>query len=248
MKRRSLLVLLVVSLIVLTSVLYISTHRKPSSGTGREAVIVDGLSDEFPNPMLIRDVINLLEGEGYQVDVYNCSSVTVEFYGSLPSMGYELILLRIHSAPMDGGSKPGAALFTYEPPPGKYMVEQLMGWVRIARTLTRGDRFYAVTPSFMREGMEGEFDHTVLFMMSCYGFVDDTLPKIFIEKGASAFVGWTERVTPEHMDRATLILLEKMLVEGFSMIDAVRYTMEEVGADPSYGGRLDVYTQNMKSR
>lgn len=247
MIRRSRFIPIAVLLIAVVSILYLSVSHKQPIETERKAAIVDGLSEDFPRPKFIGEVVNLLKGGGYRVEVYNSSSLTVEFYEGLPSMGYELILMRVHSAPMDNGSKPGAAMFTCERPPGRYMTEMFLGWVKIARTLTRGERFYAVTPAFIEESMEGDFDHTVIFLMSCYGFVDDTLAKIFIEKGASTFVGWTEKVAPDHMDKAALILLEKMMVEEFSIADAVRYTMEEVGADPTYGGKLEFYTENMGS-
>lgn len=239
MKRRRQFLLLLVSLIALTSVIYITTRPESYPAKGKKAAIVDGLSEEFPNPEFLEEAVKFLEEADFQVEVFNSSSLTVAFYENLPSGHYGIILLRVHSAPMDRG--PGAALFTSERPPGEYMTEQFIGWVRIARTLTQGDRFYAVTPQFMRDKMDGEFEDTMIISMSCYGCVDDTLAKIFIEKGASTFIGWTELVGANHMDKATLVLLEKLLIGGCSVADAVGYTMEEVGEDPTYGSELTFF-------
>ncbi len=207
----------------------------------RAAAIVDGLSDEFPNQRFISEASRILREGGYTVDVFNASSVTVAFYRSLPSRGYDLIILRVHSAPMDEGKIPGAALFTGESREGMYMIEQLLGWVRMARTLTRGERFYAVTPSFLEEALEGRFNDTTILLMSCYGLIDETLGRIITGMGAQAFVGWTDRVTPEHMDRAAIIILEKLVGEGSTIEAAVEHAAKALGPDPAYGGELRVY-------
>ncbi len=39
-----------------------------------------------------------MRGAGYDVDYYKGEDVTVELYRSLPSFGYKLIVLRVHSA------------------------------------------------------------------------------------------------------------------------------------------------------
>jgi len=208
----------------------------------RKAAIIDGLSSEFPNKPFTLEARELLEKAGYRVDVFNESSVTVKFYGDLASKGYGFIILRVHSAPMDGGEIPGAALFTSEKVNSfGYAVEQFAGWVKIARPLTNDERFYAVTPDYIEERMEGKFENTVIILMSCFGLSDETLAKIFIGKGASSFIGWTERVTTWHMDQATLLILRKVVNEKISVTDAVDMTRNEVGADPVYGGELKYF-------
>lgn len=240
MKRYTQFAILLASLIAIASGIYIATRPNPPSEEIKNVAIVDGLSEEFPNPEFVKEAIELFETEGFQVEIFNISSITVGFYENLPNGNYGIILLRVHTAPMDKG--PGAALFTGERPPGKYSIEQFAGWVRIARTLTREERFYAVTPDFMIDKMEGEFEDTIIISMSCYGFIDDTLANIFSEKGASAFIGWTELATVNHIDNATLVLLEKILIDGYSIAEAVEYTVEKVGNDPIYESELKFST------
>lgn len=227
---------------LLLGVLIVYWWQRPSGSQGeRLAAIVDGLSEEFPNQRLITEASKILKEGGYKVDVFNISSVTVSFYRSLPSKGYEILILRVHSAPMDEGRIPGAALFTGEKREGMYMLEQFMGWVRMAKTLTRGEKFYAVTPSFLEEALEGHFKNTTILLMSCYGSIDDTLGRILTERGAYAFVGWTDRVTPEHMDRAAILILEKLIGERLSLMEAVEHAAKTLGPDPVYGGELRAY-------
>lgn len=235
-------VLLFSAISLLLAVLAFYWFQSPGGSRERRlAAIVDGLSEEFPDQRFISEASRILKEGGYTVDVFNVSSVTVAFYRTLPSKGYEIIILRVHSAPMDEGRIPGAALFTGERGEGMYLLEQLMGWVRMARTLTRGERFYAVTPSFLEEALEGSFKNTTILLMSCYGSIDDTLGRILTGRGAYAFVGWSDRVTPEHMDRAALIILEKLVGERLSLLEAVEQAAEAVGPDPVYGGELRLY-------
>jgi hypothetical protein len=208
-----------------------------------EAAIIDGLSEEFPNPLFIEEASELLLNGGYSIDYYNSSQVSLDLYKTLPEKKYDLIILRIHSAPMDGNN-PGAAFFTTENQQGLYFTEQLLGWVRRARTLTRGDRYYAVTPGFFIEGMKGSFNDTVILTMSCYGAIDDTLAQIFIGKGAKAYLGWDEKVTAAHMDEITLILLQQHIEDGKTLHDSVKYVMDEYGKDPFYDSQLILYSRS----
>lgn len=242
--RRWLLLLPLISALLVVFVFYWSQSPRESQEK-RLAAIVDGLSEEFPNQRFISEVSRILKEGGYTVDIFNMSSVTVAFYRSLPSKKYDIIILRVHSAPMDEGRIPGAALFTGESGEGRYMLEQLMGWVRIARTLTRGERFYAVTPSFLEEALEGSFKNTTILLMSCYGSIDDTLGRILTGRGAYAFVGWTDRVTPEHMDRAAIIILEKLVGERLHLEKAVEQAAKLLGPDPVYGGELRAYLKRV---
>ena len=234
--------------VILISIIFVGAFvlRKPDNQPEPiylKAAIIDGLSEEFPNPDFIADATGILTSGGYEVDYYNSSKVTVEMYKTLPERGYDLIILRIHTAPMDGNN-PGAAFFTTEDQQGLYFTEQFLGWVRRARTLTRGDRYYAVTPVFFVEGMKGSFNDTVILTMSCYGAIDDTLASIFIGRGAKAYIGWDEKVTANHMDEVTHILLEEYVTKENSLQDAVANVMEEYGEDPFYNSRLILFSRN----
>jgi hypothetical protein len=239
--KRLALISIIIIVLGVGGFLYFRGDSNPPKDIVLTAAIIDGLSEEFPNPPFIEETRESLEDGGYQVDYYNSSQVTVELYETLPTLGYDIVILRIHSAPMDLGKKPGAALFTSESEPGLHFTKQLLGWVRMARTLTSGDRYYAVTPSFFLEGMKGEFNDTGIITMSCYGAVDNYLASIFIEKGASSFIGWSEKVSAGHMDEATSVLLSKLFDDGLDLKEAVAYTRENVGEDPTYGSELILY-------
>jgi hypothetical protein len=237
-RRRFAFIVILIS-ILLIGVFVLRKPNNPPKSKDLEAAIVDGLSGEFPNPDFIADATAILTSSGYNVDYYNSSQVTLELYKNLPETGYHLILLRIHCAPMD--NSPGAAFFTSESEQGLYFTEQLLGWVRRAKTLTTEDRYYALTPVFFIEGMKGSFNDTLIVTMSCYGAIDETLASIFIERGAEAYLGWDEKVSAKHMDDMALGFLKNYLVEENSLEEAVNYVIEVYGQDPFYNSNLILY-------
>ena len=89
-------------------------EKKDPMAAVSEAVkpIVYYVDRGIPEP--IRTAV--LEGAGYQVDVVSGEAVDVEAYRSLPERGYGLLVLRVHSARVEGptGLTDDVALFTGE--------------------------------------------------------------------------------------------------------------------------------------
>ncbi len=91
--------------------------------------------------------------------------------------------------------------------------------------------------------MRGSFNGALIVLMGCAGLWSPTAAEAFLAKGASAFVGWTGSVTPQHTDEATERLLGHLLVDHLKPSEAVATTAAEVGPDPVYKGELSVVTQ-----
>ena len=68
--------------------------RPPPEPPSLFAAIIDPLSVNQPNQTFIDEAETLLENSGYTVDVYSWEIVTVNFYQILPSLGYDLIIVR----------------------------------------------------------------------------------------------------------------------------------------------------------
>lgn len=217
----------------------------------RTAAIVDQLSLTQPNPTFVEAATDMLEQAGYAVDYYAGEQVTVDFYRDLPTHGYELIILRVHSGLVTelcvetGSRRPTdyVALFTSEPYSDiEYSVEQQLG--RLGRfTYHEGSAaYFGIPPTFITESMRGNFDDTTIIMMGCDGLKTDITAEAFVQKGAKAFVSWSGPVSATHTDAATERLLELLLIQGLTPEDAVRQTAVEVGPDPAYGAELRVLT------
>jgi len=219
---------------------------KPPDQSSLKAAIIDPLSVTQPNQTFIDDAKALLETAGFKVDVYGWRSVTVDFYSTLPSKGYKLIIFRTHSGILmnaTGQPIPGNPVFLFTAEaydPNKYTWLLLTDQIAPANPWDSPKFYFAIAPKFVRESMEGRFGNTVIIIAGCHGLYSTTLATAFIDKGASMIVSWDRGVTAPYMDSAVLFLLKKLL-EDATVTDAVKDTMETVGPDPNEGSVLHYY-------
>jgi len=246
-KRRAKAVALLSTVAVLSVALGVGllSWNLLSNGDQPKAAIVDQLSLTFPNPTFVETATDILQHSGYAVAYYPGEEVTVNFYRTLPSRGYDLILLRVHSTARITGSGAGLAdvsLFTSEPySPGRY-VEQMTGGLGAATFFDGGEQYFGLTADFVRSSIRGGFDGATIVMMGCEGLISRRTAQAFVDRGASAFVSWSQPVSASHTDAATERLLELLLLEGLTPEDAVSRTAAEVGPDPSHGAELRILT------
>ena len=206
---------------------------------GRKAAIIDHLSMSWPNPSFVMACTALLEQTGYGVEYYEGKQVTVELFRKLPTHQYTLIVLRVHSAYID--KYLSLAMFTSEPySKGRYVYEQLRNRVASGyiQPHVQGDpRYLVITDKFIRYSMEGTLNGAVVIMMGCTG-IKRCAATAFLAKGARAYIGWNGPVSVAHTDRATLHLLEHLLLAKERIGVSVSQTMKEVGREPQYGSTL----------
>jgi len=217
----------------------------PAARLTQPSAIV-GLVDQFYNqsPSFTEETSRFLRARGLSVKIHKSDEVTVELYRRLPTYRYRLIILRVHSGVSERLPEHPTFLFTSEPySTSKYIFEQLsneiMGGVMNPESDERS--VFTVGPMFVRVSMQGNFDGAAIILSSCLGLCNQHLANALIDKGASVFVSWNEKVTLEHTDRATLVLLKALIVERISVEQAVRRVMKEVGPDPTYESYLGYY-------
>lgn len=228
--------------------LLVAFRSGEESAEANTAAIVDQLSLTQPNPDFVSSARSLLTDAGYLVDYFPGEQVTVNLYRSLPRRDYDIIILRVHAGittEVDASSGERTeteyvSLFTGEPySPGKYPDEELNRLGR-ARYYEDAPPLFGIGPDFVTESMEGTFDDTLIVMMGCDGLRSQRTARAFLDKGAQAFVSWSQPVSASHTDTATQELLERLLVEGLPTSEAVSRTAAEVGPDPAYKGELRV--------
>jgi len=204
-----------------------------------KAAIVDHLSTSWPNPAFVKECTALLKRAGYSVDYYKGEEVTVDFYRDLPTHGYKLIVLRVHSAYIH--KYLSLAMFTSEPySKNRYVYDQLRNRVASGyiEPYHKGDpRYLVITDKFIRYNMKGSFDNAIVIMMGCMG-IKQCAATAFIERGAQAYIGWDGLVSARHTDMATIQILKQLLQENQSIGMAVKRTMETVGIDRKHKSML----------
>jgi len=211
------------------------------------AAIVDQVGLTHPNQEFVDLASAMLETAGYRVDVYSGDEITVEFYKDLATHGYRLVVFRTHSSDVDPTGEIG--LFTSELyREDQWVVEQLRGRLAYGHTIADagGPTYFAIVAAFIREEMQGRFDDTLLIIGGCKTLGSPQLAEAFLDRGASAVVGWDDTVDLTHNDRAILRLLLAIVGEKMPLEEAVRRTTMDVGPDPVYRSWLGVYTSQTR--
>jgi hypothetical protein len=208
------------------------------------AAIVDQLYNLEPNQPLIDDATTALQGYGLAVDYFQGDQVTVDFYRVLPARGYKLIIFRAHSGLLgsSGNTIPKTCLFSAELYSERtHISEQMTDQLAKARIDENHPWVFAVGADFVNQSMAEKFDRTVILMMGCSTLYMTDLAQAFIEKGASAFLGWDATVGLTYVDGITPVLLKKLLSDQVSLAQAVTETLKEKGPDPDFGASLKYY-------
>lgn len=203
------------------------TTEPVNSTSGFKAAIVDQESLTFPNQTFIQTATSILTQAGYSVDYYSGDQVTVEFYRTLPTHGYNLIILRTHSTA-------GPAFFTSELYNSSYFTLKLFSMISAVSYYVGGPVYFAIPPSFVTSYMGGRFNGSIIIAMGCFSMQSNAMAKAFIEQGAKAYVGWSSSVEASHTDSATTSLLRHLLIENRTITEATGLAMQDVGADPVY--------------
>jgi hypothetical protein len=214
----------------------------------RKAALVDQIALTNPNPEFTNQALAYLRETGFSVDVYEAEEITVEFYRTLPTKGYELILFRAHATNILNETIPGGPVFLFTSElyeKNRYVKEQLANRIGRAGVLYDDDSplYFAIVSGFVRQDMEGRFEDTLIIIGGCQSLGTPDLAQAFIERGASAVVGWNEWVDLSHNDQALLHLLRGLTTGKLTLEQAVRKTMNEVGPDPVYDSTLTYLTQ-----
>ena len=205
----------------------------------RKAVIIDGLSEDAPNPSLINELYSLLKSSGYEVTVFNGSKVNVEIFKNLPNMGFTLVIMRLHGGRIQQpiGLFIGSGIFAEPFSEGRYEYEYYSGYFLKGVAYIGGREYFVITPAYVSEKFQGKFPDSIIIVLSCYSMWDQVLASSFIEKGASAFIGIDHKADVKYLDKVGLELV-KHISRGLSIEEAISKTMEEIGPDPSTGAKL----------
>jgi hypothetical protein len=240
-------VILAVSGLIIYSLLNLRNQTNPNGTPTMKAAIVDHLSDSSPNQTFVENCKSILKNASFATYYYSKVAVDVSFYRNLPNQGFDLIILRVHSAVNEESDL--LVFFTSEPfsesaASTTYLSDFLCDPPRLvrARMYEGAKPFFGITPSFVGS-MRGGFDHTIIIMMGCTGLGPQhtSMAEALVEKGAEVYIGLDGLVSPSHTDQMTTVLLQKLLAENKTVQNAVSETNSEVGPDPMYKSKMSWY-------
>ena len=232
--KAKLVVSILIAITLLTGVSVWSTHnylwRFPASRSSAQlrALVMDQLSLNYPDPSFVTNLTSALTRGGYSVDYSGPRSTAIDSFKHLPELGYDLIIIRAHQ----GSSQ---AIITTEPySRSEYLTDQLKGRL-VPAQVVGGPIYFALTPKFVREDMQGSFPGSTIIVMGCAALQGtQDMAAAFLDKGANFFVGWDGLVSIIHTD-STTAALATLLTAGKSVPDAVSMAG---GEDPVFGAKL----------
>jgi len=247
--NRRLIATLLIITVGLGVVIYAAVAPEISSGnlgggaSNSKIAVIDQLDLSSPSETFRKNVGDLLQQAKLPYDLFVGSNITVEFYRKLPSMGYRLILLRVHSGLLQpvAPDKP-VYLFTgqlYDQ--NLYQREILNGELVPARVTTNSPAYFAVGPLFVKRDMTGTFPGTVFIISGCSALINTYLADQLLRRGASAIISWDDYVSARWTDYAIYRLMEDFAVKRMSISEAVDETMRTIGPDPYYKSTLRYY-------
>ena len=113
-----------------------------------------------------------------------------------------------------------------------------------ANSITKSEKeYFLITPTFVDWGMEGKFSKTIFVLGGCSTMHTNTMAQSLIKKGASAVVGWDDKVDSADNDFMIITILERFLANKMEIKDAVDSAMNDlpIGHMP-FPARLKVYS------
>jgi len=228
-------------LIAATLLVYSYTYQQSQP----KAAIIDELSSSQlssmsrrQNQTFITTAQELLHERFSEVDYYS-DNATVDNYKTLASSGYKLIIWRAHSA-LNLNSK-YIAISSSERFGSKNYDQYSNDQLTLCNITDDPYLYFAITPKFIEESMDGKFEDTVIILMSCNGLKPEygKTAEAFIQKGAKIFVSWDNWIESSDNDNAITLLLQHLIVQNKTIGEAVR---EAGGPYPSiYGPSELVY-------
>jgi len=196
---------------------------------------------------------------GYEVDVYIGMNATLDPLLNLDK--YSIIILRAHGAYNSDPSvnKPlGSYVYTgiyideaieiygkdyidymmnnnmivlgVIPPPGATLTKEL---------INRLPKYIVVSPLFFIKNIK-ELHGSIVIFTGCYGFNDNRLAKIFVEKGAEAYISFKGNVTWSHGD-AVLEALMRTYLATHNISEAYYSLNDKLKMDLITGAELKIF-------
>jgi len=108
------------------------------------------------------------------------------------------------------------------------------------------DEFFLISPKFVDEKMVGSFQGTTFLLGGCNTLAGPSFAKSLVKRGASAVMGWDDKVSSFRNDRTLLFALEQILIDNMEIndvVDAIKSHPSISNSDHmAYPGIFTLYT------
>ena len=225
-KNKKLILTILVIIVIAMAIVTTSIEMRTSIDLNRDAVIIDGLSNDIPNLKLIDKTKLLLESAGFNVTVITADNLTINTYKWVLEAGFKIIIMRVHGAIIPDQDIVG--LFANERyNESLYVKEREKGLVGVGRPYIDPSReLFVIGPKFIEK--YGNLRDSIVIVFSCYSGYGDSLKKAFLNAGAKAYIGWDGPVDAITNDYAMEKLITGLFNHNFTIDKAITDTMNSI--------------------
>jgi len=184
-------------------------------------------------------IINNLHTNGYQVTYLSNEAVDLSFIKT--NLAAEIVYINTHAGyfDIDGDNISETVVIATgelwtEETPQKYQFEYENDMIVEGSV---GDKsFIAFTPALIEYYYDtGDFPDSLIYMATCFASYDDSMAQVFLDKGASAYMGWNQN-TVFWTNSLTSIKAFRLFLYG--------YTVEQVCNLIRSGGIINFFLQS----
>jgi hypothetical protein len=236
-RKRWVMLSTILVLVMILGFVFSSIFLQPETRFPLNAVIIDQLAADFPDQSFVSNVTSTLRNHGFNVTYYN-QTLDVNFFKNVAFDNYGLIILRAHSALRNDSATPTIDLFTsetYDQSSEKYASELDSGLLTVGEYFYKPGQYFALSSQFIEK--YGSFPNSIVIAMGCQSLKpgsEKQTPQAFLDKGAKAYMGWSDIVFPQDTDNETMHLISMLLDENQTMGDAVRGTNQYTYSGTAY--------------
>jgi hypothetical protein len=214
-------------ILIIVGVVFSGSFMQPQPKFPLTAAIIDQLGSDFLDQYFISKATSALQSQGFNV-TYFSENLNVDFFRTLASSNYGIIILREHSALRSDGST--VDLFTSEKYAlGAYSAQEGQelnnGQLTVAQFYYKQGEYFALSSQFI-ENLQGRFPNSIVVAMGCESLKPhaEQLAQAFVSKGVKAFIGWSDIVMPNDTDTETMSFLTTLLLENGTINEALEST------------------------
>jgi hypothetical protein len=197
----------------------ISCNDFSTSSQNLTALVLNPSEHIYGNKHCLKIINNLLTS-GYNIEYLSNDAVDLPYIKT--NLSAEIIYINTHAGywDLDGDNISDIVVistgeyWTNETPINyQFEYENQM----IVEGIVGNESFVAFTPALINYYYNpGDFPNSLIYMATCYASYDDSMAEVFLDKGASAYMGWSKN-TAFWTNSITSVLAMRFLTNGFTV-------------------------------
>jgi len=165
-------------------------------------------------------IISKLIRRGYNIEYLSNDDVDLSYIEK--NLSADIVYINTHAGywDLDGDDiKESVVIATGEhwtnETPTKYQFEYENNM--IVEGVVGDERFIVFTPALIDYFYSpGDFPNSLIYMATCFASYDDSMARVFLDKGVSAYIGWSQN-TAFWTNSITSVLAFRFFVNGFNV-------------------------------